>query len=98
MLKFIPNILNPAFWKKTIKEMKLIWLLMRDSQVPRYWKILPLLVVAYFIFPIDLIPGFIPILGQLDDLTVLLLALNILPKVAPNEIVASYRQELKAAS
>jgi uncharacterized membrane protein YkvA (DUF1232 family) len=43
----------------------------RDPRVPRWRKLAGLLAVAYFIFPLDAIPDFLPILGWLDDLGVL---------------------------
>jgi len=36
--------------------------------MPLLPKILALLVVSYFLSPIDLIPDFIPVLGYLDEL------------------------------
>jgi uncharacterized membrane protein YkvA (DUF1232 family) len=93
--KLIPNVFHPRFWKQTFKELKLIRALMQDPEVPSLWKVLPLLVGAYLVFPIDLIPGFIPVLGQLDDLTILWLGINLLPKLAPDSRVAAHRERLE---
>jgi uncharacterized membrane protein YkvA (DUF1232 family) len=41
--------------------------LLRDKRVPRSAKALLTVVVPYLLSPIDLIPDFIPVLGQLDD-------------------------------
>ena len=41
--------------------------LLGDPAVPRRRKVLLALMVAYLAMPIDLIPDFIPVAGQLDD-------------------------------
>jgi len=43
--------------------------LVRDPRVPRRAKLVLGLTAGYLAFPIDLIPDFIPIAGQLDDAT-----------------------------
>ncbi len=55
-----------------------IWLMLRllfDSRVPYRIKIIPALAILYVASPIDLFPDFIPILGRLDDLTVVIVAM-----------------------
>ena len=42
----------------------------RDARVPWYAKAVAVTVAAYALSPIDLIPDFIPILGQVDDLLI----------------------------
>jgi uncharacterized membrane protein YkvA (DUF1232 family) len=49
---------------------------MGDPAVSPGRKVLLGLSVAYAVSPIDLVPGIIPVLGQLDDLAVLLLGLR----------------------
>ena len=41
--------------------------LLADPAVPRRRKVLLALLVAYLAMPIDLVPDFIPVAGQLDD-------------------------------
>jgi len=43
----------------------------RDPRVPRYAKAVALLIAAYALSPIDLIPDFIPVFGLLDDVIVI---------------------------
>ncbi len=50
--------------------------LLRDPLVPRRAKLLLGLGVAYLAMPIDLVPDFVPIAGQLDDVIVAVLLLR----------------------
>ncbi|HEX8536187.1 MAG TPA: YkvA family protein [Cystobacter sp.] len=43
----------------------------RDPRVPRWRRLMGLFAVAYFLFPLDVVPDFLPLLGWLDDLGVL---------------------------
>jgi uncharacterized membrane protein YkvA (DUF1232 family) len=45
-----------------------LWKLMCHPETPWAPKLVALFVLAYALSPIDLIPDFIPVLGQLDDL------------------------------
>jgi uncharacterized membrane protein YkvA (DUF1232 family) len=44
--------------------------LMVDPRVPRSRKLLVVAMLAYLVSPIDLVPDFIPVAGQLDDAVV----------------------------
>lgn len=50
--------------------------LARDPRVPRRRRLLLFAVVAYLAMPFDLVPDFIPVIGQLDDALVVALALR----------------------
>jgi uncharacterized membrane protein YkvA (DUF1232 family) len=89
-LRILPSLINPNYWKKTWAEIKLVWKLMLDGRVPIYLKIIPLIVGLYLLSPFDLIPGFIPIIGQLDDVGLLLLGISTFIRLAPDEVIADY--------
>jgi uncharacterized membrane protein YkvA (DUF1232 family) len=55
----------------------LIGRLLRDRRVPRSRKAALLLLAGYLALPIDLIPDFIPVAGQLDDAIVTALVLRL---------------------
>lgn len=95
LTKFIPNIINPGYWKKMWRDVSLVWWMLRDSRVPIYVKILPAVAVLYLLSPFDIIPGFLPIIGQLDDLGLLMLALGLFVRLAPREVVAEYEQKMR---
>ena len=65
----------------------LIKRLLRDPRVPRRAKVPIVLLVPYLASPIDLIPDFIPVLGQLDDAVLVALTLRFVVKTAGREVV-----------
>ena len=50
--------------------------LTREPRVPRRRKALLLALVAYLALPFDLVPDFIPVAGQLDDVVIVALILR----------------------
>ena len=64
-----------------------------DPRVPIFGKLLLVGAVAYVVSPLDLLPDFLPIVGELDDLTLLMLAGNRFLAMCP----ASVRHEHELA-
>ena len=91
--KALPDIFSTEFWSVLLKELQVVWRIFRDPRVPRNIKILPVLLALYVILPFDLIPGFIPILGQLDDLIIVLFGLRLFVQLSPQDVVAEYKRE-----
>lgn len=59
--------------------------LLRDRRTPFPARLALLLLVGYLLLPFDLIPDFIPVLGQLDDLLVLALVVGLLLALLPRD-------------
>jgi len=70
-------------------EAHAVWLAARDPRTPVLAKLVGLLVAAYALSPIDLIPDFIPGLGMMDDVVLVPLAIRWLLKRLPPEIAAA---------
>ncbi len=69
---------------------RVVWGIVRDPRTPIGLKGILVAALAYVVMPVDLIPDVIPILGQADDLTVLLLALDLFIQNAPAEVRAEH--------
>ncbi|HEY6959132.1 MAG TPA: YkvA family protein [Candidatus Limnocylindria bacterium] len=69
---------------------RLVWGLARDPRVPIGQKAVLGAMAAYLAFPIDIIPDFIPVIGELDDLAVLILGLDWFIRNAPEDVVEEH--------
>lgn len=89
---------QPSFWKLVWNFPKLVRLLgrlFRDARVPAFGKLVFVASIAYLISPIDLIPDFLfPILGQLDDLGMLLAGLRYLLNRTPPNVLEEHLAEI----
>jgi len=65
----------------------------RDPRMPLRVKILALLIVAYIISPIDIIPDFIPVLGLLDEVILVPIMLSFTMSLIPDGIRQEYQQQ-----
>jgi len=65
----------------------------RDPRVPWYVKAIILFLLGYFISPIDLIPDFIPVIGYIDDIIIISLAIYLIIKLIPAEVFQDCRNK-----
>ncbi len=85
-------------WAHDMKrEAHAVYLAVRDPRVPWYAKLMGMIVTAYALSPIDLIPDFIPVLGFLDDLLIVPLGLWLTVRMIPRGIMAEHRIAADAA-
>ena len=81
-------------WAAALKrDVVALWIAARDPRVPWYLKLSSAAVAAYALSPIDLIPDFIPVLGYLDDLILLPLAIAAIVRLVPAPLMAEFRAE-----
>ena len=81
-------------WAGALKrDVVALWIAARDPRVPWPAKALAGAVAAYALSPIDLIPDFIPVLGQLDDLLIVPAGLWLVIRMIPPPLFAEFRAE-----
>ena len=66
-----------ALLRRLPRYARLAWAVGRDPALSRARRGAVLAGAAYLVSPIDLVPGIIPVLGQLDDLVVVLTTLRL---------------------
>ena len=64
--------------------------LLGDARIPRRRKVPLALLAAYLVSPIDLVPDFIPVAGQLDDAILVGLALRSVVNSAGSELIREH--------
>ncbi|GIU92893.1 MAG: hypothetical protein KatS3mg011_1799 [Acidimicrobiia bacterium] len=69
---------------------KLLTRLLKDPRVPRRTKVVVGAILAYLVVPIDLIPDALPVVGQIDDLFLVVYAVHRLIEAAGDEVVLEH--------
>jgi uncharacterized membrane protein YkvA (DUF1232 family) len=79
-------------WAARLKrDTAALWFACRDPRTPWPVKGLTFLIVAYALSPVDLIPDFIPVIGYLDELILLPMALWLVLRLLPARVLADAR-------
>jgi uncharacterized membrane protein YkvA (DUF1232 family) len=79
-------------WARGLKrDVHAVYLAARDPRTPWYARVAAILVAAYALSPIDLIPDFIPVLGYLDDLLIVPLGILLVVRLIPADVLEEHR-------
>jgi uncharacterized membrane protein YkvA (DUF1232 family) len=82
---------DPREWLMAIPNLgKLLFRVVRDPRVPKRQKVILGAVATYIVVPFDVIPDWIPGLGQLEDLAILIVALDGLLNKVPREVLEEH--------
>jgi uncharacterized membrane protein YkvA (DUF1232 family) len=84
----------PSLARTLLSHLRLTMRLLREPGVPFLAKAIPVLAALYVIFPMDFVPDFLPVLGQLDDLGVVVIVLEGFLKLCPARAVDFHRAAL----
>ena len=87
---------RPGFLRMLLSHARLAGRLLREPRVPLLAKAVPLLAALYLVSPLDLVPDVLPLLGQVDDLSLILGALAVFLRLCPAAPVAVHRAAIAA--
>jgi uncharacterized membrane protein YkvA (DUF1232 family) len=68
-------------------KLRLAGALFRDRRIPVAVRFIPPALILYLGMPIDLVPDFIPLLGQLDDVVIVVVGVGLLFRFTRREVL-----------
>ena len=87
---------KPGLLRGLLAQARLALRLMREPTVPLVPKAVPVLAVAYLIWPLDFLPDIFPVLGQLDDVGVVIAGMELFLRLCPEPPAAFHRAAVAA--
>jgi len=88
----------PSLVTRIRVEAQAVWLVARDSRTPWPARLLCLLIAAYALSPIDLIPDFIPVIGLIDDALLIPAGIWLVGRLLPAGLMDEHRATALAAA
>jgi uncharacterized membrane protein YkvA (DUF1232 family) len=85
-----------SFSKQLKQELAVYRLVLKHPKTPWLAKLFLGLAIAYLLLPFDLIPDFIPVLGQLDDFVIIPILVYIALLFIPKTIIQDCREQVQS--
>lgn len=89
---------GPSLAHRVRVEAHAVWLAVRDPRTPWTARIVGMLIAAYALSPIDLVPDFVPVLGLIDDVVLIPAGVWLFERLVTPELMAEHRAAAEAAS
>jgi uncharacterized membrane protein YkvA (DUF1232 family) len=97
----LPKPARALSWKEQArrlqKEAHVFYFVFKHPRTRWYAKLLAVCTAGYLFSPVQLIPSFIPVIGFVDDLTVLFLGAKLLQRITPPAVLVECRKLADAA-
>lgn len=89
---------NAGVLMALINRLRLLARLLKDGRVPLFLKVIPFAPLLYLLFPLDVVPDVIPIVGQLDDLGIAILGIEMFINLAPQDVVREHQAQIESGA
>lgn len=83
--------------QKLQKEAHVFYFAFRHPGTPWYARLIAACAAGYLLSPIQIIPSFIPVIGFMDDLVVLVVGFKLIQKVIAPSVLKECREQAEAA-
>jgi len=91
-----PKLASATNWREQAQQVQtqahVFYLAFKHPRTPWYARLVAACTAGYLFSPIQLIPSFIPVVGFLDDFLVLFLAVKLIQKITPADVLLECRQ------
>ena len=77
-----------------VGRLELYQRVLKDSRTPRLAKLFLGLAIGYLLLPFVLIPDFIPVLGQLDDILIVPVLFYLALRLIPKDLIDEHRKQM----
>ena len=79
---------------RLLNSARLLLRLMREPRVPLLTKTIPVLAGFYILTPVDFVPDVLPALGQIDDLVIAVVAVEVFFRMCPRSVKAHHEHAI----
>jgi uncharacterized membrane protein YkvA (DUF1232 family) len=69
-----------------------------DDRVPMLVRVIPVLLILYLSMPLDILPDFIPVVGQIDDVLVVAVGAGLMLRLTPVTVLEQHISSLERSS
>ena len=82
---------RPGVLRTLLGNVRLATRLLREPRVALIVKAVPIVALAYVISPFDFVPDVLPLVGELDDLAIVVIGLELFLWLCPRDAVSFHR-------